>query len=278
MARLDEIHKSRLFLQRFQVWEASLHNSTTPSFSAPIFSMISFTVIIAIVVFLHSAVALGPAAINLHSAINYVILAQTGVSTVPSSAITGNVGLSPAAGTFFTGFSLTPFTTYSTSTQVTGELFAANYNSPTPSTLTTAISDEHTAYNDGFSRLNPNFTNLGAGAIGGLTLTPGLYKWTTGVSIGSDVIIEGGALDVWIFQISGTLIEAANQEVILSGGAVAKNVFWVVSGAVTIGSDAEFVGILLGGTSVTFDTGASITGRIFAQTAVTLQQATVTHS
>jgi hypothetical protein len=75
----------------------------------------------------------------------------------------GNVGLSPAAGTFLTGFSLTPFTTFSSSTQVTGQLFAANYNSPTPSTLTTAIADMHTAFNDGFGRVNPNFLNLDAG-------------------------------------------------------------------------------------------------------------------
>jgi len=214
----------------------------------------------------------------LNSAINYVILAQAGVSTVPHSAITGNVGLSPAAGTFLTGFSLTPFTTFSTSTQVTGELFAANYNSPTPATLTTAIADMHTAFNDGFGRVNPNFLNLGAGNIGGRILTPGLYKWTSAVAINSDIVLEGGPLDVWIFQISGTLNVAAFQEVILFGGAVAKNIFWIVSGAITIGSDAEFEGILLGATAATLDTGASITGQIYAQTAVTLQMATVTHS
>jgi len=240
--------------------------------------MISFASIIAIVVFLHSAVALGPTAINLNSAINYVILAQAGISTVPKSAITGNVGLSPAAGTFLTGFSLTPFTTFSTSTQVTGELFAANYNSPTPATLTTAIADMHTAFNDGFGRVNPNFLNLAAGSLGGQILTPGLYKWTSAVSIGADIVLDGGPLDVWIFQISGTLTVANFQEIILFGGAVAKNIFWVVSGAITIGTDVEFEGVLLGATAATLNTGASITGRIFAQTAVTLQQAKVTHS
>jgi hypothetical protein len=83
---------------------------------------------------------------------------------------------------------------------------------------------------------------------------------------------------VWIFQISGTLNVAASQQVILSGGAVAQNIFWIVSGGITIGSDAEFEGILLGATAATLNTGASITGRIFAQTAVTLQAATVSHS
>ena len=81
------------------------------------------------------------------------------------NCVAGNIGLSPAASTFLTGFSpvLDPSGTFSKSTQVTGKLYAASYTSPTPSTLTTAISDMRTAYTDASGRVLPNFLNLGAG-------------------------------------------------------------------------------------------------------------------
>ena len=85
--------------------------------------------------------------------------------------------------------------------------------------------------------------NLGAGQIGGLTLAPGLYKWTTGVSIATNVTLSGGANDVWIFQIAGTLTQASATKVILQGGALPKNIFWQASGAVAIGTTAQFEGI-----------------------------------
>jgi len=83
-----------------------------------------------------------------------------------SQFLVGDIGLSPAAGTFLTGWSLTrsPSGTFSTSTQCVGSLFAADYTSPTPSKLTTAVFDMQTAAVDAASRTGPNFLNLGAGA------------------------------------------------------------------------------------------------------------------
>jgi len=224
-----------------------------------------------------SALAIGPSAVNLRTAGNFAVLAESGVSTVPPSAITGNVGVSPISSTGLTGFSLTLDSTgtFSTSKQVTGELFAASYTSPTPSQLTTAISDMQTAFTDASGRVNPNFVNLLSGNIGGLIIPPGLYKWSSGVSAASSIILDGASTDTWIFQISGTLKFASGARVTLLGGALASNIVWVVSGAVTLGTTSHLEGVVLGKTSITLDTGTSVNGRILAQTNVALQSATV---
>jgi len=133
-----------------------------------------------------------------------------------------------------------------------------------------------TAYNDAAGRTLPNAVNLGAGQIGGLTLSPGLYKWTSNVNISNDVTLSGGPNDVFILQIAGTLREASAKSVTLVGGVQAKNVFWQTAGAVTIGTTAHFEGVILSKTMVAMKTKASINGRLFAQTAVTLQMNAVT--
>ncbi|KAJ7600005.1 antifreeze protein [Mycena floridula] len=224
-----------------------------------------------------SAAASGPAAINLRTAGNFAILAKTGVSTVPPSVINGPVGVSPIAANALTGFSLTLDSTgtFATSSQVTGKLFAASFAAPTPSTLTIAIGDMGTAFTDGTGRVNPNFTNLASGAIGGLVLVPGLYKWTGAVTAAADFTISGTSTDTWIFQVASTLSLAAGKKAVLAGGALHKNIFWVVSGAVTVGAGAHLEGIILGKTSVSLLTGSSLNGRILAQASVVLQKATV---
>src|SRR3954467_6381157 len=220
---------------------------------------------------------LGPKAVNLGTAGDYVILAKSGVSTTGVTAVVGDIGLSPAAASYVTGFALsTPATTFTTSAQVTGKVWAANYAVPTPANLTTAVLDMQTPYTDAAGRTSPGYTELGAGNIQGMTLVPGLYKWGTGVSIPSAVTLSGGANDVWIFQIAKNLTVGNAAIVTLSGGAQAKNVFWQVAGAATLGSTANFKGIILSKTQIVFNTGSSITGRALAQTAVTLNATAVT--
>ena len=141
-----------------------------------------------------------------------------------------------------------------------------------PTLLTKAVGDMAIAYTNAAGRKNPNFTNLKGGKIGGLTLVPGLYKWTTGVLIATNVTLSGGPTAVWIFQIAGTLTQASATKVILKGGALPKNVFWQTSGAVAIGTTAHFSGVILSKTMIAMKTGASANGRLLAQTAVTLQK------
>jgi hypothetical protein len=220
--------------------------------------------------------ALGPAPVKLGTASNYAILAKSAISNVPTSAITGNLGLSPAAASYVTGFSLTNAGTFWTSPQVVGGVFAADNVAPTPSNLTTAVANMQTAYTDAAGRPTPDFIDLGAGAIGGLTLIPGLYKWASTLTIPSNVTLAGAANDVWIFQITGDLKLSAAKAMTLSGGALAKNIFWQVAGAVDLGTTSHAEGIVLCKTAITLGTGASINGRLLAQTAVNIASSTVT--
>jgi len=221
---------------------------------------------------------LGPDPVPLGLAGDYVILAKSGIDTVPSSAIVGNIGVSPIDSTAVTGFSLTldSTTQFATSSQITGQVFAPDYAVPTPSNLTTAIGNMETAYTDAAGRSIPDFTELGAGEIGGLTLVPGLYKWGTGVSISTSMVLDGGPDDVWIFQIAGDVTQANGTLITLSGGALPKNIFWQAFGQVMIGTTAHFEGIVLCQTAIVLGTGASVNGRLLAQTAVTLDQNAVT--
>jgi len=225
-----------------------------------------------------ASAAAGPAPVDLGTAGNFVILAKTAVSTTGATSVVGDIGVSPAATSYLTGFSLTKVgTTSATSSQVTGTLYGADMTTPTNSMLTTAVSDMETAFTDAAGRTNPTATELYAGDISGQTLLPGLYKWSSGVLITSaGVTLSGGANDVWIFQIAQNLTVNNAAIVHLTGGAQAKNIFWQVSGQATLGTTADFKGVILSQTLISLNTGAVMTGRALAQTAVTLNANAVT--
>jgi Ice-binding-like len=214
-----------------------------------------------------------PAPVKLGTAGTFAVLTKTGITDVSASAIRGDVGASPITGAAI-GL---------TCSEVTGTIYTVSAAGPLPCRLTdaprltTAVHDEEAAYTDAAGRTNPAFVDLGAEQIGGLTLAPGLYKWTTGVSISNDVTLTGGPNDVWIFQVGGPLTQAVAAKVTLSGGALAKNVFWQAAGAVDIGAAAHFEGTILSQTMIAMKTGASMNGRLLAQTAVTLQKNVVTN-
>jgi len=220
----------------------------------------------------------GPAIVNLGSSSNFAILAKTGISTTGTTSITGDVGISPAAASYMTGFGETMDAsgTFSTSALVTGHLYASDYTPPTPDKMTTAVHDMETAYTDAAGRSNPDHTELGDGDITSMTLAPGLYKWGTGVLISAaGVTLSGGANDVWIFQIAQNLDVADGAVVTLSGGARASHVFWQVGGQATIGTTADMKGTILSQTAIVLNTGATLDGRAFAQSAVSLDASTV---
>jgi len=125
------------------------------------------------------------------------------------------------------------------------------------------------AYTDAASR-TPDVTGLNAGLIGGLTLAPGTYRWNSNVLIASDLILAGGPNDTWIFQVDGTFDMTGGADIILTGGAQKQNVVWQVAGATTIGPGSIFQGTLLDQTSIALQTGAEAHGKLYAQSAVTL--------
>ena len=212
-------------------------------------------------------------AVNLRSAGSFALLSKTGITNVYASVINGDVGTSPITGA---AIDLT------CAEVATGKVYTVDAAGPLPCSitdanfLTTAVGDMETAYVDAAGRVLPDFIDLGTGEIGGQTLVPGLYKWGTDVTISSDVTLNGGPNDVWIFQIAGGIKQASATQVTLSGGALAKNVFWQSAGAVSIGTTAHFEGVVLAKTMVAMNTGATINGRLLAQTAVTLQKNSVT--
>ncbi|WP_344806585.1 ice-binding family protein [Allohahella marinimesophila] len=224
--------------------------------------------------------AMGPAPVNLGTAGNYVILAKTMISTTGTTKIIGDIAISPAAETFITGFSQARDSsgTFATTPSdiLTGRIYAADMTPPTPAILTTAISDMEIAFTDAASRTTPDYTELGAGDVSGQVLEPGLYKWGTSLLMTSAVTLNGDANDVWIFQIAQDLTVENGVDLILAGGALAKNIFWQVGGAVSLGTTSDFDGIILSQTAIVVKTGATLNGRALAQSAVTLDANAVT--
>ena len=185
------------------------------------------------------------------------------------------MAISPAAASYITGFSLSaPPTTYATSAQVTGQIFATNYDVPAPANTNTAVLDMGTAYTDTASRTADD-TELASGSIGGKTLAPATYKWSSNVLVTSDLTFSGGANDVWILQVAGNITFASGVRVTLLGGAQAKNIYWQTAGMADFGTTSHLEGILLSKTAITLQTGASANARLLAQTAINLDQNTV---
>jgi hypothetical protein len=224
-----------------------------------------------------AGVGQGPAPVDLLSAGNFAILSASGITNTGShlSAITGNIGSSPITAAAMNGV-FCP--------EITGTIFGVdaayvgNGNQACYSDDMTlagnAVLDEGTAFTDAAGRA-PDYTELGAGNIGGLNLAPATYKWSTGVLIPSDVTLTGGANDVWIFEIAQGLTVNSGVHITLAGGALAKNIFWQVSGIADLETTSHMEGNVLGQTAITLKTGASANGRLFAQTAVTLDANTV---
>ncbi len=211
--------------------------------------------------------------INLGTSGDFVILGKTGISNTGATHITGNIGVSPIDQTAITGFGLIldASGTFSTSSLVTGKIFAADYTDPTPSELTTAIGDMEIAYTDAAGRTTPDYTELYSGDLTGKTLSPGLYKWGTGVMVSEGgVTISGNANDIWIFQVAQDLTLSNGAIVTLAGGAKSSHIFWQVAGQTTLGTTASMKGIILCQTQIVISTGASLEGKALAQTAITI--------
>jgi hypothetical protein len=240
-----------------------------------------------------AATCTGTGCVNLGAAGNYVILAEAGVAYTPTATVTstpkiiGNIGVSPAAASTITGFALNlpAGSAYATSTLVTGAIYAPGYAPPTPSNLTTAVNDKLTAYNaaaamatagGGLAGGSPGTACPGVGALGGVTLTPGVYTGTVPISIGTGTSVTLSGAGVYVIKTTQTLTQAANTQVTLTNGALPQNVFWQVAGTVSIEAGAHMEGVILSASNIAVITGATVKGRLYSATSVAMDANTVT--
>jgi hypothetical protein len=179
------------------------------------------------------------------------VLAGSEVTNTGATIITGDMGLSP--GTSVGGF---PPGTLNGTLHINDVI--ANQ----------AKTDLTYAYNDAAGRTSTDIVTL-SGNIGGLTLTPGLYKSTSSLAISSgDLTFDamGNANAIFIIQIASSFTTTSGRKVILSGGALASNIFWQVGSSATIGTTSVLKGTIMAMQSITFNTGATLDGRAFART------------
>lgn len=227
--------------------------------------------------------------VNLGTAGDFAVLSKTAISSTGSTVIVGDIGVSPTTDTAITGFSLIGVPAndlFLTSAQLPGyKVYSANLQSPTPSNMTTAISDMELAYTAATGGANvPGtgpFLNIGAGTVSTQTLVPGVYTWGSNVNITGDITLDcqGNANAVFVFQISGNLDLATGKQIILNG-CQASNVFWAVAGTTFLQASSHFEGTILAGPATSEITliggvaGATINGRLLGEKTIALQAAT----
>jgi hypothetical protein len=212
--------------------------------------------------------------VNLQTAGNFALLAESAITNLPASSVTGNVGLNPASGS---GIGLT-------CAEVAGIIYTRDSAGPPcrvrdSARLTRAVADGVTAFFDAKDR-QPDYVDLHRGNLGGLNLGPGTYKWNSGVTIPANLTLTGGPNDVWIFQIWQLDIDLSvhvspGVQIVLAGGALPQNVYWEINNA-ELGANSHFEGIILADNAIVMGTGASIVGRVLAGSVASLDHNTVT--
>ena len=202
-----------------------------------------------------------PEKISLGTSSSIAVLAGSTITSTGATNITGDIALSP--GSSIGGFP-------------PGILNGTQHINDVISDQ--AKSDLTAAYNDAAGRTSTEIVTL-SGNLGGLTLTPGLYKSTSSLAISSGDLTfdaKGDPDAVFILQMATTLTTTSGRKVILAGGALASNIFWQVGSSATFGTTSSFKGTILAMQSITFNTGATLEGRALARTgAVTMAGNTI---
>jgi uncharacterized repeat protein (TIGR01451 family) len=224
------------------------------------------------------SVAVAATAVDLGTASSFAVLAGSFItdSNPAAGMITGDVGLSPAAGTFYTGL---------TSAQVSGTIYAVDATGPdgaggnNAGLVNGAKTDLTTAFNS--VTLQPT-TGVIAANLGGQTLFAGVYDDNDApdsLAITGTLILDaqGNPNAVFVFKTGSTLTTSVGSVVSLINGAQACNVFWQVGSSAILGVGSNFKGTIMAAQSITDNGGSTVSGRLLARVAaVTLSNTTVT--
>jgi hypothetical protein len=221
--------------------------------------------------------------VPLGSSATFAILASAEITNIPTSAITGDVGLTPDTGANISGFSVP-----ATCPEVTGNVYAVDASGPAcaqinPTLLLGAKADAEVAFIDARAAVRGTPTSV-SGNLNGLTLYPGLYESLTSleISAGGHLYLDaqGDGNAVFIIRSETSITTEDTSEVVLAGGAKAANVYWTAGSSVTLGTSSIMKGTLIAGTSISLLTGANLEGRALNQgasaEAVTLDSSTIT--
>jgi hypothetical protein len=230
-----------------------------------------------------SSLAASAGGVPLGSAVNFVILASASINNIPTSIITGDVGLTPDAGSNITGFDQ-PLSC----PEVTGIIYAVDASGPgcamiDPVRLLNAKDDAAIAF--GYARAPERGTPASiSGDQNGKTLYPGVYESGTSLEISPGGILtldaQGDANAVFNFRSATSITTESTSAVVLTNGAQAKNVIWTAGTAITLGANSIMKGTMIAGSSISLLTGANLEGRALNQgaaaAAISLDQATMT--
>ncbi len=211
-------------------------------------NLLAGLVLIAAILHPQQTFALGPPQVNLGSAAHFAILAGSTITTTGGGLINGDVGLFPV------GSEGIP------QSQINGTIYDGG------PIAEQAQADLNTAV---LASSPPELTGgINAGnELGGQTLAPGVYlspSGAYGITL-VDLTLNGGSNDVWVFQMSTTLTVGVGRQVILTGGAQARNVFWQVGTSATLGASSTFEGTIMASASITMNALATLDGRALAQ-------------
>jgi hypothetical protein len=204
----------------------------------------------------------------LGAASNFAILGSAAITNIPTSAITGSVGLTPDTGANITGFSAPE-----SCPEVVGTIYAVDGAGPAcaladATLLSLAKTDALAAFVNATSSTRGTPTPINTN-LAGLTFYPGLYESGTSIDLSAGGALtldaQGDPNAVFVIRSATAITTLSTSQVVLSGGAKASRVFWTAGSAITLGANSVMKGSLLAGTAITLQTGANLQGRALNQ-------------
>jgi hypothetical protein len=221
--------------------------------------------------------------VPLGTAAPFAILASSAITNIPTSTITGNVGLSPAGAASITGFSMP-----ASCPEIIGTLYVVGPGGPACAMQSMPVLDSAklaaiSAYANAVNAVRGTPASV-SGNLNALTLYPGLYESGSSIEIsaGGSLYLDaqGDSSAVFIIRSATTITTEATSQVVLTKGAKASNIYWTAGSAITLGTGSKMSGTMIANTAISMLAGARLDGRALTQgpaaTGVTLSANRIT--